>query len=77
MSILGLGLKLGSAIDEGFSLNRILVFEVKSGDFQVGFQFVINGVLFLAGLKRNSGQDLGSLAPVLLSLINVGQMLAN
>ena len=75
--ILRLCLKLGCPVEIRLPLGGIFFLQVESGDLEVGLQLVIDAVLLLSGLEGNADQNVGGLAPVLLTLVNVGEMLSN
>ena len=91
--ILGLREQDGGPVDVRLPLHGVLVFQVESRNLQVGLELVVNAVLLLSCFKRNSHKNLCrwrkshnndyetnypcSLTPILLSLINVGQMLSD
>ena len=91
--VLGLREQDGGPVDVRLPLHGVLVFQVESRNLQVGLELVVNAVLLLSCFKRNSHKNLCrwrkshnngcetnypcSLTPILLSLINVGQMLSD
>ena len=75
--VFGLSLQLSCPVDESFCLDRILIFHVEPGNFEIRAQLVIHRVLFLTRLQGDTGQHLGSLSPILFTFVDVGKMLSN
>ena len=75
--VLGLRLQLCRPVDEPLRLHCVLVLHVQPGDLEVRLQLVVHRVLLLAVLQRDAGEDLRGLAPVVLALVDVGQVLAD
>jgi hypothetical protein len=75
--VFGLRLELSCPIDVCLALDGVLVLQVEPGNLQVGFKFVVDAVLLLAGFERDTDEHAGRLAPVLFAFVDVGKVLTD